>query len=122
VTGYAIDDFELGDDVKLVTLSGDLGRYAAPALKERIDDVLAADVRCVLVQLADGTVIDSTVLGLLLGTLRQLRSRGCALRLVCSDPNLVRIFTLTGLDRTFDIYTRLADARLACGSDDPAPA
>ena len=75
-----------------------------------------------LVQLADGTVIDSTVLGLLLGTLRQLRGRGCTLRLVCSDPNLVRIFTLTGLDRTFDIYTRLADARLACRSDDPAPA
>src|SRR5947209_6595143 len=42
MTGYTVDDFELGDSVQLITLAGDVDRYAAPALQERIERALAA--------------------------------------------------------------------------------
>jgi anti-sigma B factor antagonist len=41
------------------------------------------------------------------GGLRRLRSADGDLTIVCSDPNISKIFEITGLDRVFD----LADTR-----------
>jgi anti-sigma B factor antagonist len=49
------------------------------------------------------TFIDSTMLGVLLGTQRRLRERDGQLTIVSSDRNILKVFEITGLDRVFPI-------------------
>jgi anti-sigma B factor antagonist len=57
-----------------------------------------------VVDLSDTTFIDSMTLGVLLGAVKRLRPRGGQLRVVCSDPNIRKIFEITLLDRVFSLY------------------
>ena len=54
--------------------------------------------------------LDSTGLGVLIGVLRRINTVGGALRLVCSTPRILDLFTLTGLDRVFDLRASVDDA------------
>ena len=58
----------------------------------------------VVVDLSDTTFIDSMTLGVLLGAVKRLRPRGGQL-VVCSDPNIRKIFEITLLDRVFALYS-----------------
>jgi anti-sigma B factor antagonist len=108
--GVDIEEYDLDPGTRMIKLSGEVDLYAAPELKDRIDRAVHGGTDCLLIQFADGTFIDSTILGVLLGGLRQLRGRGGSLHLVCSDKRMVRIFTVTGLDKKFPIYARVVDA------------
>jgi anti-anti-sigma regulatory factor len=52
--------------------------------------------------------------------LRRINTVGGELRLVCSTPRILDLFSLTGLDRVFDLRSSLADATDA--TDAPADA
>ncbi len=47
---------------------------------------------------------------MLVGGVKRLRPADGRLSLVCSDPNIVKIFEITGLDRVFEIYGTRDDA------------
>lgn len=108
--GIDVVERELAPGVHLIALAGDVDLYAAPELSERIERTLAHGTSMLVVEFAEGTIIDSTILGVLLGAQRQLEANDGSLRLVCSDRRLLRIFTITGLDRRLAIHARLADA------------
>jgi anti-sigma B factor antagonist len=118
----AIEEAEAGPGCHLIKLAGEVDLHNAPELKERIDRAIGRGTRCLLVQFADGTVIDSTILGVLLGGLRRLRANDGSLRVVCRDERITRIFSVTGLDRTFAIHERVTDALSATSEGtDPQP-
>ena len=50
------------------------------------------------------TFMDSTGLGVLVGAHKAQRARGGVFELVCSEPRLLRLLELTGLDRVFTIH------------------
>jgi anti-sigma B factor antagonist len=54
--------------------------------------------------------LDSSIVGVLLHYLRELRDRGGALVLVSDDPRILQPFAILGLDRVFTIHARLDDA------------
>jgi anti-sigma B factor antagonist len=117
-----MEEVELGPERHLIKLAGELDLYNAPELKERIDRAIGRGTRCLVVQFDEGTVIDSTILGVLLGGLRRLRAAEGSLRVVCRDERIMRIFSVTGLDRTFTIHERVTDALSATGDGtDPQP-
>ncbi|MNO06359.1 Anti-sigma-B factor antagonist [compost metagenome] len=54
--------------------------------------------------------MDSTGLGVLVGTLKKLRTAGGRLDLVIDGDRLLRLFQLTSLDQVFAIHPTLDDA------------
>jgi anti-sigma B factor antagonist len=53
----------------------------------------------------------------LLNALRRITRAGGRLALVCNNPTVLRLFEITRLDSTFDIYPRLAPALATVQAD-----
>ena len=95
---------EIGTDEFVIGLTGDIDLYTAPELKSELNRLIDAGARRIVVDLTAATFIDSTTLGVLLGALKRFRPSGGELALVCSDPNIRRVFEITLLDRVFAIF------------------
>jgi anti-sigma B factor antagonist len=62
------------------------------------------------VDLSQVSFIDSTGLGVLVGAEKQMRDAGQALRLVVTQPQILRLLELTGLDQVFTVLSNGNDA------------
>jgi len=100
----------LGEGVGLVQLEGEVDLATAPAFKADIEQLLADGYVNVVVDLTRVTFIDSTALGVLIGSVRRLRERDGRLVLVASGFPVMRPLTLTGLDRVFTIVATREEA------------
>jgi anti-sigma B factor antagonist len=107
---FDITTEQLGDDVYVVSLSGEVDLYTAPEFKTQLLDVIGKGAKAVVVDFTDTTFIDSTTLGVLVGGVKRLRTNDGELSLACSDRNITKIFEITGLDRVFTIYPTRAEA------------
>lgn len=101
---FHIDDVEIDSGTHVIELGGEVDLYTAPEFKERMVQVVEGGKKQVVVDLSKATFIDSTTLGVLVGGVKRLRPSGGSLALVCSDPNILKIFEITGLDRVFAIH------------------
>jgi anti-sigma B factor antagonist len=90
-----------GSDIVVFVLHGEVDLHEAPELRARLATAVDAGTTGVVVDLSHVTFLDSMALGVLLGTLKQLRARGSELHLVVPTPELRRIFELTLLDEVF---------------------
>ncbi|MDP8927674.1 MAG: STAS domain-containing protein [Actinomycetota bacterium] len=95
----------------LVSLWGELDVATAPALRQRFVELAAAGRVHVVVDLASVDFLDDVGLGVLLGGAMRSRARGGTFALVCSEPRLLEILALSGLDRAVSVYTTLDEAR-----------
>ncbi len=103
-------DQEQVDATVLLSLHGDADLHAAPELRERLARLDDEGVTALVVDLSDVTFVDSMALGLLLGTMKRMRSRDGRLRLVVVRPEVRRIFEITLLDRVFEIDSTREEA------------
>jgi len=110
---HEIHETVLPDGTPALILRGELDLLACPTLKERLHALIDPEPMFALVDLSDATFVDSTVLGTLIGANRRLLANDGALVLVCDNPNIRAILTLTRLDRVFDIFESTADAEAA---------
>ena len=86
-----------------VTVRGEVDVHTAPALRERLHEVVSQGERRVVVHLDGVTFMDSTGLGVLVGTHTAQRAAGGTMEVVCGEPRVLRIIGLTGLDRVLDV-------------------
>lgn len=98
------------DGWTLVVASGEIDVAAAPALRERLVDLIAEGVSKLVLDLEDVDFIDSTGLGVLVGAVRRARSAEGDVRLVCSNSRILKVFDVTGLDEVFTIESSVDDA------------
>jgi anti-sigma B factor antagonist len=97
-------DVEHGEDGRpIVVVSGDVDLHSAPELRERLTGIIDGDGRDITVDLTEATFLDSMALGVLLAARTRLEAVGGQLELVVSNPDLIRIFEITMLDRVFVI-------------------
>jgi len=101
---------ERAGDAHVIALSGEVDLYTAPEFKQQLLEVIGQGTTHVVVDLSDTTFIDSTTLGVLVGGVKRLRPTGGQLSLVCSDPNITKIFEITGLNKVFPIHETRAEA------------
>jgi len=101
---FQVVTVELGDGVAAASVVGEADLYTAPELKAALNALIENGARSVLVDLSRTTFLDSTTLGVLMGAVRRLRSRGGQIAIACSDPNIRKIFEITLLDRIFTIF------------------
>jgi anti-sigma B factor antagonist len=107
---FTVQSERLGEETHVISLAGEVDLYTAPELKQELLNAIAGGAKEVVVDFTDTTFIDSTTLGVLVGGVKRLRPNGGRLSIVCSDPNIIKIFEITGLDRVFPIYPTRAEA------------
>ena len=114
---FHIQDEEVDADTHVIELGGEVDLYTAPEFKERLVQVIEDGKKHVVVDLSKATFIDSTTLGVLVGGVKRLRPAGGSLTLVCADPNICKIFEITGLDRVFSIHDSRDEALSTLASE-----
>ena len=92
-----------GWDGCIVAVTGEVDMNTAPAFEQKLLAAIQDGERVVVIDLTATTFIDSTFLSSLVAAERRLRDGGGSLVIVCSDPTLHKVFTITGLDRLYTI-------------------
>jgi anti-sigma B factor antagonist len=108
-TPFGIVQSKLDARTSLVSVEGELDLFTAPSLKRTLVEELQAGSRRFILDLSLTTFIDSTTLGVLVGVTRRLED-GAKLGIVCTRPNVRKIFEFSGLDGTFAIFSTLDEA------------
>ena len=107
---FHIEDTAVDSDTHVIELGGEVDLYTAPEFKERLLKLIEEGKTRLVVDLTKATFIDSTTLGVLVGGVKRLRPTDGSLALVCTDPSIIKIFEITGLDRVFPIHSTRDDA------------
>ena len=94
----------------VVTLSGEADLFAEPQLKQLLLGAIEAGAKRIVVDMTDTEFIDSTILGVLIGTSKRLRPDGGQIVLVIDRPSIRKVFEITLLDRAFVICATRAAA------------
>jgi anti-sigma B factor antagonist len=103
-------DRSLHEGVDVVNVCGEIDLLTAPALKETIYELLDSGVNDIILDMTELDFMDSAGLGVLVSTLRRVRMEGTgSLSLVCDRDNILKLFSITGLDKVFDIYTSMEE-------------
>lgn len=107
--------FQLGEErsaagVRIVNVSGEIHVSTAPSFREQLNEVIESGSSMLVLDLSAVEFIDSTGLSVLLNALRLVHQRHGHLALVCTNPTVMRLFQITSLDATFDIFTDRAAA------------
>jgi anti-anti-sigma factor len=73
--------------------------YAAPELDRALASSVTAGARQLVIDLSAATFVDSTALHVLLHAARQLDGKEDGVIVAAPDPNVRRVFGITGFDR-----------------------
>ena len=97
-------------DHAVIAVVGEIDVYTAPQLRDAISDLVSEGIFHLVVDMGGVEFLDSTGLGVLVGGLKRVRSRGGSMRLVCTSERLLKIFRITGLAKVFPIHDSVDDA------------
>ena len=101
----------LGPAAHVASVSGELDAHTAPFLRRRLLPLAERVPESqLIVDLAGVTFLDSTALGVLIGTAKLLQEHGGALVVASADPRLRRLFELAGVLPLLRLERTLAEA------------
>ena len=107
---------EEAGDVHVVSVEGDVDLDTAQRFSEGLRIASSGGSGPVVVDLCEVPFMDSTGLHLLINLLRRLTRQGRRLAVACSPSGVQRLFELTRLDGTFDLYESRMEALAALES------
>jgi anti-sigma B factor antagonist len=109
---------ETTDDIVVYSIVGRmLGGEGADHLEEEVQRTLAVGYRKFVIDLGDVPWVDSIGLGVLIAARNAIMGSGGQLKLSRLSDQIAGTFTITGLDRIFDVYASDADARTSFAAD-----
>ena len=94
-----------------VRLVGEIDVFASPEVKSALVSTIKDGHNFLVVDFAKVSYIDSTGLGALVAALKAARDNGGSIAIVCKDPQIRRIFDVTGLVKVFGMYDDVASAK-----------
>jgi anti-sigma B factor antagonist len=98
------------DGVLRIAVTGEVDVASAPTLREHLYGAVERSKGIVIVDLLGVTFIDSTALGVLIGTQERSDEHGIQLRIILKEARIVKIFEITGLTDLFSIYPTVTEA------------
>jgi anti-sigma B factor antagonist len=110
VSDLTVRSVRVDAETALVALAGELDLYSADGFRSALDEALENGVQRLAIDLSDVSFIDSVALGVLANAMKQLRTSGGGLAVISSNPQIVRVFEITGLDRMIVLAPSLNDA------------
>ena len=98
------------EGVTIVDLTGELDAYTSLELRETVIRLIEEGSLNIIVNLEKVDFIDSVGLGTLVGCLKRSAEHGGSITLVCSNPQIQKVFDITGLSKIFAIYKTREEA------------
>ena len=104
-----VPHFELGeesggDGAHVVRVRGEIHVSTAPEFTQRLTAAIESGKTAIVLDMSGVEFIDSTGLSVLLNGLRLVTQMHGRMAIVCSNPTVLRLFQITSLDETFDIF------------------
>lgn len=98
-------------DVPVLDLEGEIDVYTYPGLNEALLALIKDGHTAIAVNMEKVSYIDSTGLGVLANSVNKLSEKKGELKVICAQPNLIKIFTVSGLlSRNLKIFSDEAEA------------
>ena len=94
----------------MLSVIGELDLAAAPKVRQALVTAVQGPAPDVVLDLASVDFIDSSGLGIVIGALKRVWSRGGRLRVVAAQPQVVKVFELTELDRILPLAASVEEA------------
>ena len=105
-----IDTRSLEGKAQVVEIQGEIDVYTSPKVKEIITELIEKESFNLIINLEGVRYIDSTGLGVLIGALKKVREKEGCINLVCNNPQIKKIFNITGLVKIFGIFKNEEEA------------
>jgi anti-sigma B factor antagonist len=106
--GISVD--ESHDRFVVVSVSGEVDVMTAPRLRARLVELAGEGKVNLIVDLEQVSFLDSSGLAALVGALKRVREDSGEIALVCTQPQTLKVFEITGLRTTFAIHPTLSSA------------
>ncbi|MGZ5368645.1 anti-sigma factor antagonist [Aeromicrobium sp.] len=97
---------------QVIEVGGEVDVYTAPKLRDSIVTAVDDGHNRLVIDVEKVDFLDSTGLGVLVGSLKRVRAEGGSLDIVCTHERILKIFAITGLDKVFGLHTTV-DAAIA---------
>ena len=88
---------------RIVQLSGEIDVYTVPLLKEALLPISKQKGVEIIIDLTHVDYIDSTGLGVFIGTLKEADKNDSQLKMTGASERISRLFAITGLDEVMEI-------------------
>jgi anti-sigma B factor antagonist len=98
VTPFAV---EVGGDpsAPVIVVRGEIDVATSPQLRNELNGLLTRGARHITIEFGDVSFVDSSGLGVLVGTYKRLREDGSGtIRIVGAQPSVRKVFEITGLE------------------------
>ena len=109
-TDFGLLDEPVDERTHVVAPTGEIDAVTSPTLGKRLLALAEEGKVALVVDLSKVTFIDSTGIGVLVNTVRQLSNRRGHLVLVCPNERVLRPFEVTGLKDRLAITTSREEA------------
>lgn len=93
----------------IVTVTGETGIFTVPRLREQLF-ALADAGEPLIVDLEQTTFSDSACIGALVGLSRRASAHGGSLHVVCTQPEVQKLLSVSGLDRQIALSASVDEA------------
>lgn len=84
-----------------ITVAGEVDIYTAHQFKQKLYDVLETTKTDLIINCSGLNYIDSTGLGILVGTLKKVKENDKDIYITGLKDNIKKLFVITGLDKLF---------------------
>ena len=101
---FKVNTRAIKDLAQAVEVQGEIDVYTSPRVKETINELIEKGHYHLVINLEGVRYIDSTGLGVLIGALKKVREHSGRILLVCTNPQIKKIFNITGLVKIFEIF------------------
>lgn len=105
---FLISSRWLANGTFVVAAGGEVDLHRAPELERALAGPLAEGATQLVVDLSEATFVDSTALHVFLRAARQLEREAGELIVVVPDPNVRKVFEITGVGRFFSVVSSLS--------------
>lgn len=112
--GFEVTRRDAGS-VSVLVVGGAVDVTCCRRLVAAIHEALGEAPEQLVLDLCGIEFVDSSGLGVLVHARRRARRLGIQLKLVCNVPSALKVLSLTGLDRAFDVYPTSERALAAAG-------
>jgi anti-sigma B factor antagonist len=120
-----VPHFELAEEspregAHIIRVRGEIHVSTAPEFAQRLSAAIDSGKTAIVLDMSGVEFIDSTGLSVLLNGLRLVTQMHGRLAIVCANPTVLRLFQITSLDDTFDIFPDRAEAIAHVTQEPPA--
>ena len=103
-------------NVPVLELEGELDAYTCSRLREAMIEAIEEGGANLVVNMKDVEYIDSSGLGTLVGGLKRVSEKQGVIAVCCTNPQIRKVFDITGLVKVFPIYGSEQEAVEGVGS------